>query len=159
MIERMPKISLPGSGSTYSVVGDLYRFLATGDDTDGRYAFFEAAVFPGGGPPPHIHSREDEGFYVLEGEVAFYVDGNLRVAGPGTMLNVPVGVLHSFKNETDRPAKMLIWVAPAGIERMFQEIGSLVSDPSMAPSPPTPADIERILAVAPRYGIEIKLPQ
>jgi len=154
----MPKISMPGSGSTYAVGGDLYRFLATGDDTDGRYAFFEAAVFPGGGPPPHIHSREDEGFYVLEGEVAFYVDGNLRVAGPGTMLNLPVGVLHSFKNETDRPASMLIWVAPAGIEKMFQEIGTLVSDLSMAPSRPTPADIERILAVAPRYGIEIKVP-
>ena len=159
MIERIPKVSLPGSGRTYSVVGDLYRFLATGDDTDGRYAFFESTVFSGGGPPPHIHSREVEGFYVLEGEVAFSVDGNRRVAGAGTMLNVPVGVLHSFKNETNRPAKMLIWTAPAGIEKMFQEIGTLVADPSMVPSPPTPADIEQILAVAPRYGIEIKVPR
>ena len=158
MTERPPRIALPGTSPTYAVVGDYYTFLATGEDTNGRYAFFEAAVFPGGGPPPHIHSREEEGFYVLEGEVAFYVDGNRQAVGPGTMLNVPVGTLHSFKNETDRPAKMLIWAAPAGIEKMFQEVGTLVADSSAAPSPPTPAEIERILAVAPRYGIEIKLP-
>ncbi len=158
MIERMPKISMPRSGCTYAVVGDLYRFLATGDDTDGRYAFFEAAVHPGGGPPPHLHRREEEGFYVLEGEVAFYVDGSRRAAGPGTMLNLPVGVLHWFENETDRPARMLIWVAPAGIERMFQEVGTLVADPSIVPSPPSPTDIERIMAIAPSYGIEIKVP-
>ena len=120
--------------------------------------FFQFNVFPGGGPPPHIHSREQEGFYVLDGEVAFFVDGNLRVAGPGTMLNGPVGVLHSFKNEGKRPAKMSIWAAPAGIEKMFKEIGTLVADPSAAPFPPTAADIERILAVAPRYGLEIKMP-
>ena len=159
MIERIPTVSTPGSGCTYAVVGDRYRFLATGDDTDGRYAFFEAMVYPGGGPPPHVHSREDEGFYVLEGEVAFDIDGTRRTAAPGTMLNVPIGALHSFKNETDRPAKMLIWVTPAGIEKMFQEIGTLVADSSTMPSPPTQAEIERIMAVAPQYGIEIKMPQ
>jgi hypothetical protein len=52
------------SGCTYAVVGDHYRFLATGDDTEGRYAFFEALVYPGGGPPPHVQSREDEAFFV-----------------------------------------------------------------------------------------------
>lgn len=144
---------------TLSVVGDLYTFLATSEDTDGRYALFEAVVLPGGGPPPHLHRREVEGFYVLEGEVAFYVEGQRQVAGPGAMFNLPVGVVHAFKNETDRPAKMLIWVAPAGLEEMFQEVGHVVSDRSASPSPPTEADIERLLAVAPRYGIEIKLPQ
>jgi quercetin dioxygenase-like cupin family protein len=136
MTQRMPKIAMPGTGPTYAVVGDHYTFLATSEDTDGRYAFFEAAVYPGGGPPPHLHRREEEGFYVLEGEVAFYVNGNRQVAGPGTMLNLPVGVLHWFKNETDRPAKMLIWVAPGGIEKMFQEVGSFVADRSAPPPPP-----------------------
>ena len=56
-----------------SVVGDVYRFLATGEDTDGKYALWEAVVPPGGGPPPHVHSREEEGFYVLEGEITFQV--------------------------------------------------------------------------------------
>lgn len=158
MMPRSVTIMKPGEGETLAVVGDLYTFLVTGENTDGRYASWEAIVLPGGGPPPHLHRREEEGFYVLEGEVAFYVEGQRQVAGPGTLLNLPVGVVHAFKNETDRPAKMLIWVAPAGLERMFQEVG-IVLDRSALPQPTTQADIERLLAVAPRYGIEIMLPQ
>jgi mannose-6-phosphate isomerase-like protein (cupin superfamily) len=70
-----PVINTPPQGRTIAVVGDVYRFLATGDDTNGKYALFEALVGPGGGPPPHVHSREEEGFYVLEGEITFTING------------------------------------------------------------------------------------
>ncbi len=159
MTLRPATIMKADTGQTVSVVGDLYTFLASGEDTDGRYALREAIVLPGGGPPPHLHHREEEGFYLLEGEVSFYVEGQRQVAGPRTLLNLPVGVVHAFKNETDQPAKMLIWVAPAGLEKMFQEVGQIVSDRSAAPPPTTHADIERFRAVAPRYEIEIMLPQ
>src|SRR5262252_619706 len=91
----------PGEGRTVAVVGDVYRFLATGEDTNGKYALWEALVTPGGGPPPHVHSREEEGFYVLEGEITLFVgDGDQRlVASAGMFANMPVGTLHSFKNE------------------------------------------------------------
>src|SRR5216117_1489394 len=101
-----------GECRTVAVVGDVYRFLATGEDTNGKYALWEAIVLPGGGPPPHTHSREEEGFYVLEGEITLLVGDKRLVAGPGMFANMPVGSLHSFKNETDRPARMLISVAP-----------------------------------------------
>src|SRR5437660_3040492 len=114
-----PTLRGPGQGRTVAVVGDVYRFLATGEDTDGRYALWEAIVPPGGGPPPHIHSREEEGFYVLDGEIALMVDGQRFVASAGTFANLPRGSLHAFRNETDRPARMLISVAPAGLEQMF----------------------------------------
>ena len=68
-----PTIRTAAEGRTIAVVGDVYSFLATGDDTDGKYAMFEAIVPPGGGPPPHVHSREEEGFYVLEGAVTLRV--------------------------------------------------------------------------------------
>ena len=64
-----PVLRSPGKGRTISVVGDVYRFLATGAETNGKYALWEAIVPPGGGPPPHVHSREEEGFYILEGEI------------------------------------------------------------------------------------------
>ena len=67
-------------------MGDHYRFLAVAGQTEGRYAIWHAVVHPGGGPPPHVHSREEEGFYVLSGEVAFYADGNKVVGTPGTFL-------------------------------------------------------------------------
>ena len=82
------------------------RFLAAGEDTNGRDAVWEAVVPPGGGPPPHVHSREEECFYVLEGEITFTVNGEKVVATTGTFANMPVGTPHSFKNESDRSAKI-----------------------------------------------------
>src|SRR5436190_20193668 len=118
MMERQPKLSKPAEGRTIAVVGDVYRFLATGEDTNGKYALWEATVPPGGGPPPHVHSREEEGFYVLEGEITFQVGDQRLVATAGTFANMPVGTPHSFKNEGTQPAKMLISVAPAGLEQI-----------------------------------------
>jgi hypothetical protein len=59
---RSPTVRTPDGGRTIAVVGDVYRFLATADDTNGKYAQWEAVVPPGGRPPPHVHSREEEGF-------------------------------------------------------------------------------------------------
>ena len=149
----------PGSGRTIAVVGDVYRFLATGEETAGHYATWEALVPPGGGPPPHIHSREEESFYILEGEMTFRVNGETIVATAGTFANMPIGSLHSFKNETDRPARMIISVAPAGLEKMFFEVGVPLAEGSTAALPPTKQEIEKLLAVAGNYGVEIKVPE
>jgi len=72
--------------------------------------------------------------------------------------NMPVGTPHSFKNESSHPAKMLISVAPAGLEQMFFEVGVPLADGATTALPPTKAEIEKLLEVAPRYGIEIRLP-
>ncbi len=153
-----PTVRESGEGKTIAVVGDVYRFLATGDETDGRYAMFEAVVRPGGGPPPHVHSREEESFYVLEGEITFQIGDERIVAQAGTFANMPVGSLHSFRNNTDTEARMIISVAPAGLEKMFMEVGQPVAFGQQAP-PPSKAEIDKLLAVAPSYGIEIRLPQ
>jgi uncharacterized cupin superfamily protein len=104
-------------------VGDVYRFLATGEDTQGKYATFEAIVPPGSGQPPHVHSREEELFLVLEGEMTFHLDDDRIIAGEGTFPNMPVGSLHCFKNESGKTARLLISIAPAGLEKMFFEVG------------------------------------
>src|SRR3954447_20302940 len=88
----------PGEGRSIAVVGDVYRFLAVGENTNGKYALWEAVVPPGGGPPPHVHSREEEGFYVLEGVITFQIGGERLVAEAGTFANMPVGTPHSFRN-------------------------------------------------------------
>jgi quercetin dioxygenase-like cupin family protein len=157
-VSRHPIINTPPQGRTIAVVGDVYRFLATGEDTNGKYALFEALVGPGGGPPPHVHSREEEGFYVLEGEITFTINGERVVATAGMFANMPVGTPHSFKNESDKPARMLISVAPAGLEKMFMEVGVPLPEGATTALPPTKEEIERLLAIAPSYGIEIKLP-
>ncbi|MEM7414619.1 MAG: cupin domain-containing protein [Gemmatimonadota bacterium] len=118
--------------------GDDYRYLATGEQTGGSYFALEATVPPGAGPPPHVQTREEEGFYVIEGTVTFWPDGEEIVAGPGTFLHVPRGVVHHFRNDGDVPARMLIWFAPAGIEEMFS---------AMAANP------ERYLEIGAEYGV------
>lgn len=157
-VTNQPTLRKPGEGRTIAVVGDVYRFLATGEDTNGKYALWEAIVPPGGGPPPHVHSREEEGFYILEGEITFTVNGEKIVAKAGMFANMPVGTPHSFKNENGQQAKMLISVAPAGLEQMFFEIGVPLTEGATTALPPTTEEIERLLAAAPRFGIEIKVP-
>jgi quercetin dioxygenase-like cupin family protein len=152
-------IKQTGEGRTVAVVGDVYRFLATGEDTNGKYALWEAVVPPGGGPPPHVHSREEEGFYVLEGQITLTIGDRRLVACAGMFANMPVGTPHSFKNESSKPAKMLISVAPAGLEKMFFEFGAPLPAGATTALPPSKDEIERLLAIAPSYGIEIKLPE
>ncbi len=152
-----------GAGRRVAVVGDVYRFLANGKETDGKYALIDATVPPGGGPPMHVHSREQEGFYVLEGAIAFRVqegDGvKAIVATPGMSVHLPPGSRHAFRNESDAPARMLILLAPAGLEEMFLEVGVELTDADSTARPPTHEEIERLLAIAPRYGVEILPPE
>jgi quercetin dioxygenase-like cupin family protein len=154
-----PIVRKASEGRTIGVVGDVYRFLATGAETGGAYALWDALVPTGGGPPPHVHSREVEGFFVLEGEMTFRVGDARHVATAGAHVSVPIGVVHSFKNESSEPARMLILVAPAGIEEMFFEVGSALASGATEAAPPSHEEIERLLAVAPKYGVEIRAEQ
>ena len=132
-------------------------FKVTGEDTGGAFALVEAVVPPGGGPPPHVHSREDEAFYVLEGELTFHADGRDFTAGPGAWITLAKGSLHHFLNRSPDPARMLILVTPAGLEQYFLEVGREAADGETS-LPPTPEDIDRLLEAAPRYGLDIRLP-
>ena len=120
MSERKIKVIHPGDQVRVMFgAGDEYKFLATGNDTDGEYFLVEAIVPPGGGPPPHIQTREEEAFYILDGELTFYGDDGEIVAGPGTFLNIPKGAKHQFRNNSSKVAKMLFFFSPAGIENLF----------------------------------------
>lgn len=136
-----------------SCVGDLYRFLVVGAETGGRFALWHASIPPGGGPPPHIHHREVELFFILRGELTFYeIDaGKTHTGGPGTAVYLPKDRPHRFANEGSEVAETLILAAPSGIENFFQEFGT----PSSVAQPPAPQEIEKLLAVAPAYGIEL----
>ncbi|MDX6766195.1 MAG: cupin domain-containing protein [Candidatus Methylacidiphilales bacterium] len=148
----------PGIGKTWSAAGDRYTILADADQTAGAYCLLEATVPPGGGPPPHFHTREEETFYVLEGEITFTAGDRTIVAKPGSFLQIPRGTLHSFKNLSGKSARMLIHCLPAGFDRFLAEVGTELPSAVADPIPPGSADFERLLAVAPNYGIVIKPP-
>ncbi len=102
----------------------------------GRYFFVEAMVPPGGGPPPHVQTREEEGFY---GELVFRAAGKRVLARPGTFVHVPRGVPHQFTNESDKTARMVFFFVPAGIEGMFEKMA---------------ADPENFAAIGKEYGVD-----
>lgn len=156
--KRPATIVRPDEGRFIDVAGDRYRFIATSGATDGRYAVWEAVVPPGGGPPPHVHTREEEGFYILDGEIAFYADGRRVVAAAGSFVNAPLGGEHSFRNETDRPARMLIFISPGGLEEMFVAIGDAVADPDAPLTPFGEDQKRRLLETASKFGITLRVP-
>ena len=143
-----------GTGATYVGPGDLYRFLVTGDDTGGAYFAMEAIVPPGGGPPAHIHRREDETFYVVEGECGILLGEDWITAGAGDFVNVPRGAVHRFQNQGTEAMRMILTFTPAGIEKFFEE----TLEPQLDPTNPLPDNVDevaaRYAAAAPRYGIE-----
>ena len=113
------KILEPNKGKHIAVAGDINTILAFKEDTGGTYSFIEAKVFPGGGPISHIQTREHEGIYIIEGQIIFNVDGQRIEAKPGTFVNIPPNVLHSFKNETSEIAKLIIVLSPSRIGATF----------------------------------------
>jgi quercetin dioxygenase-like cupin family protein len=147
-----------GTGRAVWVVGDHYTIKASGADTGGAFALIEVLVPPQSGPPPHIHQREDEAFYVLEGEFVVRIDGQRLIAGPGSWVTLAKGSLHHFKNISPTLAKMLILATPAGLDKFFLEAGREATDTSPESGAVRPEDTAKLLAVAPKYGIEIKLP-
>ena len=158
MDNRKIKILEPNKGKHIAIVGDINTILASKEDTGGTYSFIEAKVFPGGGPIPHIQTREHEGFYVVEGQIIFNVDEQRIEAKPGTFVNIPPNVLHSFKNETNENAKMIIVLSPAGLKQFFVEAGLKVSNNSVKPPPLTDEEKQKLVSLASKYGMEIRLP-
>jgi len=150
------KITKPNAGKHIAIAGDINSILASKNDTEGTYSVVEAKVFPNGGPIPHIQTREHEGFYVLEGEITFTVEGKEIIAKTGTFVNVPPNVTHSFKNKTNHLAKMLIILAPGGLENLFVEVGDEVSDPTIKPLPMSAEKMKKFADVVSDYGVKIK---
>lgn len=149
----MRKITVVKPGAerkTISGAGDEYYYNATGKETDGQYFLLESIVPPGGGPPPHVQTKEEEAFYILEGEVTFYAEGKETLATKGTYLNIPKGVRHRFRNNSQSTARMLMLFSPAGIEKMFDEVGE--SEALYAKHPK--GVIDALNEVGKRYGVE-----
>src|ERR687889_369051 len=114
-------------------LGCLFTVLADSQETGGQYGLIESLSPKGTEPPRHVHSREDETFYLLEGEITFYIGDETYKATPGMFVSAPRGVPHSYTFETD-VIRMLVLVAPGGFEEFFRPPQS--SEPAQAMEPP-----------------------
>ena len=123
-----------------------YRILLTAEMTGGRLGMFEAVAAPEAGPPRHIHRNEDEIFYILSGEAIFWLDGEVRNAGPGDVIFAPRGKPHTFHVVGPNPARWLTMLTPGGTEAFFAEMA--------AQNYHIPRDLADVSRVAAGYGLE-----
>jgi len=150
------KIVEPNKGKHIAVPGQINTIVASNEDTGGTYSFIECKVFPGAGPVPHIQTREHEGFYLVEGQLTFTVDKERIEAKPGTFINIPPNVLHTFKNETNEIAKLITILSPPGMEQFFVDLGIEVSDIDVKPPPYTKEQIQKLSHLVTKYCMEIR---
>lgn len=144
-------------GESFWVLGDLYTFKVTGNQTHGALTIIEQVIQPHSGPPPHIHQREDEAFYVLEGRFSFLSGDKQNVFEKGSFVYVPKGTLHTFKNIDEQQGRLMVIITPAGLEEFFYAIGTPAADVA-APPDFDPKVMDKILELAERYQMNIVLP-
>jgi quercetin dioxygenase-like cupin family protein len=152
-----PIVAGPGEGEAPWFLGVLATVKASAETTGGAVAVIEHLAPRGTGSPLHVHSREDEWFYVIEGEVTFWVDGETIVAPAGSFVFGPKGTPHTFIVSSEQ-ARFLLVTEPAGFERFMRAAGEPAARLEIPPPATEPPDVAALTAAAAQYGIEITGP-
>jgi mannose-6-phosphate isomerase-like protein (cupin superfamily) len=146
----------PGEGEAFWFIGMLATIKATAEQTGGQYILVEILAPEGFASPLHVHHFEDEAFYILEGEMTFYVGDQIIKARPGSFLFGPKEVPHAFT--VDSGPRRLFVLSPAGFEELVREMGEPARERSIPPQPEVPpdeAEMQQMAALAARHGDEI----
>jgi mannose-6-phosphate isomerase-like protein (cupin superfamily) len=149
MGQTLPKIHhvAAGGGPCIEQGGQTMHVKLTGTQSDGELTIVEAVILPDNGPPLHVHAREHESYFVLEGTFEFVCGDDVVRGGPGTFVHAPRGIPHRYANIGAAPGRLLFSFTPSGIESFFFELGK-----------PQEMTVERMLALAAAHGITILLP-
>lgn len=129
-----------------NIVGEETLVKVSTADSGGQLAFFHLVAPPMSGPPRHVHSREDELFYVLEGDLVFELDGTRYPVGPGGTVYLRRGVVHAYQNFTSADARLLIATTPGAFSEFFVELSAATPSGGMP-------DLEVLGALSEKYGI------
>jgi mannose-6-phosphate isomerase-like protein (cupin superfamily) len=137
-------------GHAIAAIGLGITMKTDGKSTHDAYSLFEYSVpAQTSGPPPHLHTREDESFICLSGRLDVMLGGEDFVLEMGDYLYLPRDVVHTFKNSSDDEARVISVVSPAGLEAYYQTLAEL---------PPGPKDIRVMKKIMADFGIELQLP-
>jgi mannose-6-phosphate isomerase-like protein (cupin superfamily) len=146
-IDKVVTLLGKSEGRSYNAMGALITCKADRETTGGAFSLFEGIELPGNGPPLHIHQKEDEAFYILEGDFKLQVGDHVDTVGAGAFVYFPKGMPHTYKNVGKKPGRFLQFLTPAGYERFLEELDTGSEDGMM--------DFTDLAAVADQYGIEL----
>ena len=139
-----------GEGEKLSVLGAGVRFLLEAEKTGNSFSLMEVELPRDQGPPPHDHPW-DEAYYIIDGDVWFMVDGKEAVYTTGDFLYAPGGIAHSFRGAGDRPARVLVFDAPATAGGFFKDASREIVN--------IPEDFAKIPAIGARYEMRFFPPK
>jgi len=153
MTDRKPVYAPPNEGASFWSLGGRFTVKLEDEAADGRYSVVEAVAWHSTEPPLHIHHREDEAWYILDGQMTFYVGDDAFVAPTGTFVMAPMGVPHTFTVDVE-PTRVLVIAAPSGFEHFAVDLGVPASSDTPPDDLALPAP-DVLAVVAERYGIEV----
>ena len=134
------------AGKPLHVLGDMVTVKVASEDVGGHYCVMEIQSPPSAGTPMHVHHREDENFYVLEGEFSVHVGGHVHRAAAGSFVFAPREIPHRYENIGQTTGRLLVMAEPGGMDRMFEEFQGAV----VAGRP----DMDKIGEICRRYEVE-----
>jgi quercetin dioxygenase-like cupin family protein len=144
----------PGDGEARWFLGGLTTIKSTAEATSSRATVTENLAPQGHGSPLHVHHNEDEWFYVIEGELTFWVGGEVTRAPAGSFLYGPRGVPHTFIVSSPQ-ARFLLVTEPGGFEGFIRALSEAAGEPTLPPASLQPPAPELMMATAAEYGIDI----
>src|SRR5688572_10228546 len=150
-------LSRANPDNSRAIPGALFHFLATGDQTNNQFSLIYIEVHKGNEPPPHTHRNEDESYYILEGEIRFWIGDEIVDARAGDFIHLPKNIPHRFELQSEC-VKELMWLTPSGLDKWFWD--------NSAPAPgmqamavmkePPPAEmIAHFVRSLSEYGVEM----
>ncbi len=140
-------------GNSFWYINQLMSALAEGEDTGGRLTVYEILFPPDSGPPLHVHEREDEFFYVLEGRLSVWMGEEELEAPAGSLVFQPRGIPHTFKSSSEG-ARVLLLVTPSGFENYFRALSRPAEAMTLPPpaGPPSPEQVVAMEAALAEHG-------
>ena len=141
-----PTIVPPGTGKDLHAFGNVLTVMLGGEQTGNQLSIMSEETPPGGGPPLHLHHREDEIFLVVEGRISYCLNGEWTEVEPGGAVYLPRGVPHTFRNVGDTPSRHWIITTPSGFEAFFSRCADEFAKPTMP-------DMGRIVEIFNEYGL------
>ena len=148
-MNKQPIAVKNGEGETMSVLGANVRFLLQAAKTGHSFSLMEVELPRDQGPPPHDHPW-DEAYYIIDGDVWFLVGDEEQIFSTGDFIYAPGGTPHSFRGAGDKPAKVLVFDAPATAEGFFRDAArEIVSFPE---------DLAKVPEIGARHGMHFLAP-
>ena len=143
---RSLKVVRAGEGLHFNVLGAMMTYKATVEDTGAAYSLAVEVTPPHGGLPLHVHHREDEAMYILEGEYEIQCGDDVFQATAGTFVFLPRDVPNRYQNVGDAPGRFLYITSPGGFEKLVEQVSLL--------SIGAPPDMQKIKEMGLKYGVE-----